>query len=264
MAAIGSILLASTDPDTLRGWYARAFGVTPDPGDGILWIDEVALIVTGRDDIAAEPLEPARMLLNIHVDDARATAARLDDLGVDWVAEVEYREPVGAWFGLLRDPDGNNVQIVELTAAYWATRPHRRSGTGPLGAASVSGRLPCQDLDRARRWYADKLGLEPVEERPGGLRYQCASGSFSLYQSAGRATGEFTQFAFQVADIETAVAELRGRGVEFETVDVPGLVTVDGIAEVEGNYPSAGGKGERGAWFRDCEGNLLGIGAPIL
>ena len=56
--------------------------------------------------------------------------------------------------------------------------------------------------------------------------------------------------------------ELRARGVEFEEYDLPGLRTVDGIAEICGNYPSKG-TGERGAWFRDSEGNLLGIGAPV-
>jgi hypothetical protein len=50
-------------------------------------------------------------------------------------------------------------------------------------------------------------------------------------------------------------------GVVFEDVDVPGLTTVDGIAEVSGNYPSKG-VGERAAWFRDSEGNMLGIGQP--
>ena len=44
---------------------------------------------------------------------------------------------------------------------------------------------------------------------------------------------------------------------------LPGLKTVDGIAEVSGNYPSKGGRGERAAWFRDSEGNMLGIGQPI-
>ena len=68
---------------------------------------------------------------------------------------------------------------------------------------------------------------------------------------------------WEVDDIEATVAELRERGVEFEEVDLPGLRTVDGIAEVEGNYPSKGGKGERAAWFRDSEGNMLGIGQPI-
>ena len=63
-------------------------------------------------------------------------------------------------------------------------------------------------------------------------------------------------------DIETTLRELRARGVEFEEYDLPGLKTVDGIAEITGNYPSKG-IGERGAWFRDSEGNLLGIGQPV-
>ena len=130
-----------------------------------------------------------------------------------------------------------------------------------LRDSHVSTRLPAQDLDRARAFYAEKLGLEPAEERPGGLRYQCGSGQFSLFASAGRASGDHTQMAFTVDDLDAVVAELRRRGVEFEEVDVPGLRTVDGIAQVEGNYPSAG-TGERAAWFRDSEGNLLGIGQP--
>ena len=68
---------------------------------------------------------------------------------------------------------------------------------------------------------------------------------------------------FEVDDIEAAVRELRERGVVFEEVDVPGLETVDGIATVEGNYPSKGGAGERAAWFRDSEGNLLGMGQRL-
>ena len=131
-----------------------------------------------------------------------------------------------------------------------------------LQAGRLAGRLPAQDLNRARAFYADKLGLEPSEERPGGLRYRCASGEFALYESAGASTGGFTQMAFEVDDLETTVAELRKRGVVFEDVDLPGLKTIDGIAEIAGNYPSKG-SGERAAWFRDSEGNMLGIGQPI-
>jgi len=126
----------------------------------------------------------------------------------------------------------------------------------------VATRLPAQDLERARAFYADKLGLEPIEERPGGLRYQCGSGPFTLFESAGAASGDHTQMAWEVDDIEAVVEELRRRGVMVEEVDVPGLRTVDGIAEVEGNYPSAG-VGELAAWFRDSEGNLLGIGQAV-
>jgi catechol 2,3-dioxygenase-like lactoylglutathione lyase family enzyme len=131
-----------------------------------------------------------------------------------------------------------------------------------LNDAQVATRLPATDLNRARAFYADKLGLEPTEERPGGLMYRMGHGKFALFESAGAASGEHTQMAFEVADLDAVVGELRRRGVVFEEVDVPGLRTVDGIAEVEGNYPSVG-IGERAAWFRDSEGNLLGIGQPI-
>jgi catechol 2,3-dioxygenase-like lactoylglutathione lyase family enzyme len=131
-----------------------------------------------------------------------------------------------------------------------------------LTNGNVATRLPAQDLQRARRFYSEKLALEPVEQRPGGLLYRCGSGKFALFQSAGAASGTHTQMGWEVEDIETAVAELRRRGVVFEEYDLPGLRTVNGIAEVEGNYPSVG-IGERGAWFRDSEGNLLGIGQPI-
>jgi catechol 2,3-dioxygenase-like lactoylglutathione lyase family enzyme len=131
-----------------------------------------------------------------------------------------------------------------------------------LRDSAVATRLPAQDLERARQFYAEKLGLEPVEERPGGLLYECGSGVFALFQSSGRPSGEHTQMAFTVDDIESLVHELRGRGVAFEEIDAPGLRTVEGIAEVEGNYPSKG-VGERAAWFRDSEGNLLGLGEPV-
>jgi catechol 2,3-dioxygenase-like lactoylglutathione lyase family enzyme len=129
-----------------------------------------------------------------------------------------------------------------------------------LETSDVSARIPAQNLERARAFYADKLGLTPSEERPGGLRYVCGKGAFSLFESSGKASGAHTQLAWAVDDIEAAIAELRRRGVVFEEYDQPGLRTVDGIAEVEGNYPSEGGVGERGAWFRDSEGNLLSIG----
>jgi catechol 2,3-dioxygenase-like lactoylglutathione lyase family enzyme len=129
--------------------------------------------------------------------------------------------------------------------------------------ARVATRLPAQDLDRARRFYSEKLGLEPAEERPGGLLYRFASGESALYRSTGMSPGTFTQIAFEVDDHASVVRGLNRRGVVFEDVDSPGLRTTCGVAEVEGNYPSKGGRGERAAWFRDSEGNLLGVGQPL-
>ncbi|MFD9353395.1 VOC family protein [Streptomyces sp. NPDC060031] len=132
-----------------------------------------------------------------------------------------------------------------------------------LARGRAASRLPAQDLERARRFYAEKLGLEPVDERPGGLLYRCGGTEFAVFTSTGASPGTFTQMGWQVDDIEAVVSELKQRGVVFEDVDVPGLRTKDGIAEIEGNYPSKGARGERGAWFRDSEGNLLGIGEPV-
>lgn len=132
-----------------------------------------------------------------------------------------------------------------------------------LAGGRVATRLPAQDLDRARRFYAERLGLEPVDERPGGLLYRCGGTEFALFKSTGSSPGTFTQMGWEVDDVAAVVAELERRGVEFEEVDVPGFATKDGIAEIDGNYPTKGARGERAAWFRDSEGNLLGVGEPV-
>jgi catechol 2,3-dioxygenase-like lactoylglutathione lyase family enzyme len=132
-----------------------------------------------------------------------------------------------------------------------------------LERSDVAARLPAQDLARAKSFYRDKLGLTPSEERSGGLRYQCGNGWFSVFESAGIPSGNHTQLGWEVDDIEATVAQLRARGVVFQEYDLPGLKTFNGIAEVAGNYPSRGGVGEKAAWFRDSEGNLLGIGQAM-
>ena len=83
---------------------------------------------------------------------------------------------------------------------------------GLLANSRTITKLPAQDLDRARAFYRDRLGLTPVEERDGGLRYVVASGEFHLFLSTGKASGESTQVGFEVEDIDAVVAELRSRG----------------------------------------------------
>ena len=121
-----------------------------------------------------------------------------------------------------------------------------------------------RDLERARAFYAEKLGLEATEERPGGLLYRFPDGSaFALFESEGSASGTHTQMGWDVDDIEATVADLKRRGLEFEEVEMPGMEAKDGIVEVPGNYPSKGGRGERAVWFRDLDGNLMGLGQPL-
>jgi predicted enzyme related to lactoylglutathione lyase len=110
--------------------------------------------------------------------------------------------------------------------------------------------LPAKDLERAKSFYADKLELKPSEETPAGITYRVGKGGFALFESTGAPSGDHTQLGFEVDDLEAAVEELRGRGVVFEEYDFPGFKTVNGIAEIEG---------EKGAWFKDSEGNLLAV-----
>jgi catechol 2,3-dioxygenase-like lactoylglutathione lyase family enzyme len=264
---LNSLLLASTDVERLRTWYVDVLGGEPDP-DGFLHFGPVAVLITPRADVSSSSPEPGRVILNYTVSDIAATARLLDSQGVTWVSPVEYRDKGGAWFGTVQDPDGNYVQLIQLTPQYWAQRRVRHAGS-PLGRAtlrdaSIGVRLPAQDLARARAFYADRLGLEPSEEREGGLRYQCAGDSFVVFSSTGRASGLHTQMGFYVPDIEAAVAELRDRGLAFDPVELPGARSRDAIVDIPGNYPSTGAVGERAVWFHDSEGNLLGLGQLVM
>jgi catechol 2,3-dioxygenase-like lactoylglutathione lyase family enzyme len=272
---LGSLLLASTDPDRLRTWYAEMFGAEPDP-DGFLHFGPVAVLVDGRDDLAATTREPGRVILNYEVTDIAATARFLDSRDVTWVSQVEYREDGGAWFGTVEDPDGNYVQLIQLTHEYWTQRRARHRHTAGSSAASgslgraglqdaaVGVRLPAQDLERARAFYAERLGLHPVEAREGALRYECGGDSFAIFASGGKPSGAHTQMGFYVPDIDAAVHELRERGLVFDEVEIPGLVSRDGIVDIPGQYPSTGAVGERAIWFHDSEGNQLGLGQLVM
>ena len=120
-----------------------------------------------------------------------------------------------------------------------------------LDQYDVAATLPAADIDRARAWYEEKLGLKPFEESPAGLRYRSGSTEFFLYPTQFAGTAQNTLAGWNVDDLEAVVAGLRERGVVFEEYDFPGLKTVNGIAELDG---------ERAAWFKDSEGNTLSVG----
>jgi catechol 2,3-dioxygenase-like lactoylglutathione lyase family enzyme len=80
---------------------------------------------------------------------------------------------------------------------------------GPLTNAHTVAKLPAQDLERARAFYRDKLGLEAVEERAGGLRYLVGPSEFHLFSSSGKPSGESTQMAFEVENLEATIARAR-------------------------------------------------------
>ena len=113
----------------------------------------------------------------------------------------------------------------------------------------VYAALPTADLDRLRRFYEDVLGFRVRHENPRTIYYSAGAGTlFALARSGGKPSGAHTQMAFLVPDIEAEVGALRERGVAFEAYETPR--TVEGIADM--------GVG-RAAWFKDPDGNLIGM-----
>src|SRR5258708_35936340 len=127
---------------------------------------------------------------------------------------------------------------------------------GPLSNAHTVTKLPAQDLERARAFYRDKLGLEPVEERTGGLRYVCGPTEFHLFSSAGAPSGASTQMAFEGENLEATLADLRARGVTFERFEISGIDGRGDTIPAPDNYPSQGA-GEPGTVLFAREGDLV-------
>lgn len=121
-----------------------------------------------------------------------------------------------------------------------------------LGDARVSAMIPASDVGRAKKFYSDTLGLKVIEEMDGGAAFACGEGtSFFLYDTPSAGQAAHTLATWEVADLDAEMADLRARGVTFEEYDMPGIKTKDGVAE---------GGGIRASWFKDSEGNILGLG----
>ena len=109
--------------------------------------------------------------------------------------------------------------------------------------------LPASDMQRAKAYYSDTLGLDQVQEMAGGVIYRLGGGSqFLMYETPNAGTAKNTAMCWMTDDLDAEMADLRGRGVTFEDYDFPGLKTENGVATNDT---------ERSAWFVDSEGNIL-------
>ena len=119
-----------------------------------------------------------------------------------------------------------------------------------LSQARIHATLPASDLARARRFYEGVLGFPP-DVQDDGVLYRTVDGSeFLVFPSSGRPSGTHTQLGFTVGDLASEMADLASRGVAFESYDFPGFDRSTSIATFSGS---------RSAWFKDTEGNLLGV-----
>jgi catechol 2,3-dioxygenase-like lactoylglutathione lyase family enzyme len=120
-----------------------------------------------------------------------------------------------------------------------------------LGKADATPMIAVKDLDRARKFYEETLGLE-VEEELGEEVVNMRSGDtlISVYRSEYAGTNKATALTFDVDDIESEVRELKEKGIFFEHYDLPGL-------EQRGDLYVA--EGMKTAWFKDPDGNILSL-----
>ena len=120
-----------------------------------------------------------------------------------------------------------------------------------LGSNNVCACLAVKDMDAAKKFYEETLGLEKGMESPGGTFYKSGNGGVFVYPSQFAGSNKATAAAWQVEDVEGAIADLKGKGVKFEQYDgIPG-------ATREGDLHTIGEL--KAAWFKDPDGNILNI-----
>lgn len=117
---------------------------------------------------------------------------------------------------------------------------------------SAVATLPAQNIERAKAFYRDTLGFAVAQEdQDGSVRFAVGETMLMVYPSQFAGTNQATAAGLGVDDVSAVVAELRGKGVRFEDYDLGEIKTVDGIVTMP--------DGSRGAWFKDPEGNIIGI-----
>ena len=131
-----------------------------------------------------------------------------------------------------------------------------------MKTSGITAALPAQELGRAKAFYIEKVGLEAVESHfleasdgRVGLTVGDGVNQLVVYPAEARSSGEFTQAVLQVTDVRAAVEEMRNRGVVFEQYNTAETRTEDGIAQTP--------DGHEGAWFKDSEGNLVGVTSAL-
>ena len=120
-----------------------------------------------------------------------------------------------------------------------------------LGKADATPMIAVKDLDRARKFYEETLGLEAKEEMGGEvLTIKSGSTPITVYRSEFAGTNKATALTFDVDDLESEVRDLKDKGVAFEQYDMEGLTREGDIYR---------GENMKTAWFKDPDGNILSL-----
>ena len=120
-----------------------------------------------------------------------------------------------------------------------------------LGKADATPMVVVKDLDRARKFYEDKLGLKAKTEWGEGVTLESGDTRINLYRSEFAGTNKATALNFDVDDIDKEVGELKEKGIFFEQYDLPGLQRQGDLYVGEGGFKTT--------WFKDPDGNILSL-----
>jgi catechol 2,3-dioxygenase-like lactoylglutathione lyase family enzyme len=121
-----------------------------------------------------------------------------------------------------------------------------------LGSKNAAATLAVSDLQRARDFYENTLGLEPLEEVPESVLYKSGNSVLFVYPSEYAGTNKATAATWAVGDdFEAIVQELRTKGVTFEHYDDLPDTTREGDVHVIGEL--------KGVWLKDPDGNILSL-----
>lgn len=121
-----------------------------------------------------------------------------------------------------------------------------------LGDKSAAATIAVSDLDRARDFYENTLGLTAVQEDAGGVLYRSGASVLLVYPSEYAGTNKATAASWAVGeDFDAIVEALRSKGTRFEHYDdLPGT-TREGDVHLLGEF--------KGVWFKDPDGNILSL-----
>jgi catechol 2,3-dioxygenase-like lactoylglutathione lyase family enzyme len=128
----------------------------------------------------------------------------------------------------------------------------RRKGVAMLGSKNAGATLAVSDLDRARDFYENTLGLTSIQDDPGGVLYRSGESVVLVYPSEFAGTNKATAASWAVGDdFDAIVQELTAKGTTFEHYDDLPDTTRDGDVHTTGDF--------KAVWFKDPDGNILNL-----
>ncbi|MGU3432882.1 VOC family protein [Actinomycetes bacterium M1A6_2h] len=244
-ASVNSLILSSPDPAALAQWYGTVFEAPPMAMGPytVIDLDGFFVMFDKRDDVTGPNPNGSRILLNVEPDDPAAVAARIDELGGQWISPLEDRD--GDQFATAVDPDGNWIQLVRIRDEMEA---QMGAPTTPFAGFAV------RDVQEATTFYRDVLGMRvlPNGSDMAWIRIDRRT-TVLAYPKPDHVPAAHTILNIPTRDVGGTVKDLSAKGIEF--------LRYEGSPQDEDGVMR--GYGPDIAWFTDPSGNVLSVVAMV-